>query len=125
MQTFSASLLFLAFTVRCLAASLLPLVYEHPSLVLLVLPIVSYVLHILSGYPLQVGTDSIPRDESADGRQMLVFAFFIEFRVRQAVALLEAFDVSHSLGATSARSTVEAKAFDFSYSRIRESSLVT
>ncbi|CAI8023597.1 hypothetical protein GBAR_LOCUS13767, partial [Geodia barretti] len=64
-------------TVRRLAASLLPLVYEHPSLVLLVLSIVSYVLHILSGYPLQVGTDAIPRDESADGRQMLVFTEFL------------------------------------------------
>ena len=63
-------------TVRRLAASLLPLVNEHPSLVLLVLSIFLYILHVLSGYPLQVGTDAIPRDESADGRQMPVFAFF-------------------------------------------------
>ena len=63
-------------TVRRLVASLLPLVNEHPSLVLLVLSIFLYILHVLSGYPLQVGTDAIPRDESADGRQMPVFAFF-------------------------------------------------
>ena len=50
---------------------------EHPSLVLLGLSVFSYVLHILSGYALQVGTDAIPRDESADGRQMLVFTEFL------------------------------------------------
>ena len=48
-------------TVRRSATSLLPLVYKHPSLVLLVLSIFLYVPRILSGYPLKSVDRRYPR----------------------------------------------------------------